>query len=219
MGTDAFDASAASNRLLRPVTTRRPTDTRPTTLRYLPGLDGLRAISVLAVIVFHHYFIGGTKPGWAPGGFLGVEVFFVVSGYLITSLLLDRAARDRAGLVRELLHPPRPPAAARAVGCCSRSSSRTRCCSCPTRSTTLRGDVIAALTYTSNWWQIIAHRSYFVEAGRPELLKHLWSLAIEEQFYLVVAVVLMLGLRKLGRQRMLVTMIVSVASRRRSCSR
>ena len=65
----------------------RATD-RTTSLRYLPGLDGLRAISVLAVLVFHHYFIGGHEEGWMPGGFLGVEVFFVVSGYLITSLLL-----------------------------------------------------------------------------------------------------------------------------------
>src|SRR4029077_10896500 len=82
-----FDASAAPNRS-RPVTTAT-TDTRHQTLRYLPGLDGLRAISVLAVIVFHHYLVGGHEVGWAPGGFLGVEVFFVVSGYLITSLLLN----------------------------------------------------------------------------------------------------------------------------------
>src|SRR5438552_3657676 len=52
---------------------------RATTLRYLPGLDGLRAISVLAVLVFHHYFLFGAQRGWLPGGFLGVEVFFVVS--------------------------------------------------------------------------------------------------------------------------------------------
>ena len=72
---------------------------------------------------------------------------------------------------------------------------------------TLRSDAVAALTYTSNWWQMIAHRSYFAQAGRPELLKHLWSLAIEEQFYLAWPFLLMLGLRRLGRQRMLVTML------------
>jgi peptidoglycan/LPS O-acetylase OafA/YrhL len=66
-------------------------------LRYLPGLDGLRAISVLAVMVWHHYVIGGHEPGWAPGGYLGVEVFFVVSGYLITSLLLTE--RRETGVV------------------------------------------------------------------------------------------------------------------------
>ena len=70
---------------------------RRATLRYLPGLDGLRAISVLAVIVFHHYFLFGAERGWLPGGFLGVEVFFVVSGYLITSPLL--AERRETGKV------------------------------------------------------------------------------------------------------------------------
>ena len=88
---------------------------RTPTLRYLPGLDGLRAISVLAVIVFHHYFVFGSDAGWMPGGFLGVEVFFVVSGYLITSLLARRAPRQRQGLVPGLLDPPRPPSAPRAV--------------------------------------------------------------------------------------------------------
>ncbi len=72
---------------------------------------------------------------------------------------------------------------------------------------TLRSDTLAALTYTSNWWQMIAHRSYIAEAGRPELLKHLWSLAIEEQYYLAWPFLLMLGLRKLGRRRMLATML------------
>src|SRR5204862_2837407 len=92
-----IDASAASNSH-RPVTTPT-TDTRPTTLRYLPGLDGLRGLSVLAVVVFHHYLVGGHEAGWAPGGFLGVEVFFCVSGYLITSLLLsERRETGRVSL-------------------------------------------------------------------------------------------------------------------------
>ena len=77
----------------------RTNATRPSTLRYSPGLDGLRAVSVLAVVVFHHYLIGGHEAGWAPGGFLGVEVFFVVSGYLITSLLLsERRETGRVSL-------------------------------------------------------------------------------------------------------------------------
>src|SRR5437667_3552970 len=77
-------------------TTRLPR-THGSSLGYLPGIDGLRAVSVLAVLAFHHYFIGGHEPGFAPGGFLGVEVFFVVSGYLITSLLL--AERRTTGSV------------------------------------------------------------------------------------------------------------------------
>ena len=77
----------------------------------------------------------------------------------------------------------------------------------------LKSDTIAALTYTSNWWLVISHQSYASEAGRPALLKHLWSLAIEEQFYLLWPPLLILGLRKLGRKRMLGTMFgVAIAS-------
>ncbi len=181
-------------------------EVRPTTLRYLPGLDGLRAISVLAVIVFHHYLVGGHEVGWAPGGFLGVEVFFVVSGYLITSLLLgERRETGRVSLrdfyvrrARRLL-----PALYMLLAVVVAYALLFL----PDSIGTLRSDTLAALTYTSNWWQMIAHRSYIAEAGRPELLKHLWSLAIEEQYYLAWPFLLVLGLRKLGRQRMLVTML------------
>ncbi len=179
---------------------------RPSTLRYAPGLDGLRALSVLAVVVFHHYLIGGHEAGWAPGGFLGVEVFFVVSGYLITSLLLtERRETGRVSLrvfymrrARRLL-----PALFTLLGGVVAYSLLFL----PDAIGTLRSDAVAALTYTSNWWQMIAHRSYFAQAGRPELLKHLWSLAIEEQYYLAWPFLLMWGLRRLGRQRMLVTML------------
>ncbi|MDP9336042.1 MAG: acyltransferase, partial [Actinomycetota bacterium] len=179
---------------------------RPSTLRYAPGLDGLRALSVLAVVVFHHYLIGGHEAGWAPGGFLGVEVFFVVSGYLITSLLLtERRETGRVSLrvfymrrARRLL-----PALFTLLGGVVAYSLLFL----PDAIGTLRSDAVAALTYTSKWWQMIAHRSYFAQAGRPELLKHLWSLAIEEQYYLAWPFLLMWGLRRLGRQRMLVTML------------
>jgi peptidoglycan/LPS O-acetylase OafA/YrhL len=187
-------------------------EARPTTLRYLPGLDGLRAISVLAVIAFHHYLIGGHEPGWAPGGFLGVEVFFVVSGYLITSLLLgERRETGRVSLrdfyirrARRLL-----PALFALLAVIVAYALLFL----PDSIGTLRTDAVAALTYTSNWWQMIAHRSYISEAGRPELLKHLWSLAIEEQYYLAWPFLLVFGLRKLGRQKMLATILcVALAS-------
>jgi peptidoglycan/LPS O-acetylase OafA/YrhL len=186
--------------------TTHTSDTRPATLRYLPGLDGLRAISVLAVIVFHHYLVGGHEVGWAPGGFLGVEVFFVVSGYLITSLLLSE--RRETGLVSlRLFYLRRARRLLPALFMLLAVIVAYSLLFLPDAIGTLRSDTVAALTYTSNWWQIVANRSYIAEAGRPELLKHLWSLAIEEQYYLAWPFVLVLGLRKLGRQRMLATMV------------
>jgi peptidoglycan/LPS O-acetylase OafA/YrhL len=181
---------------------------RHATLRYLPGLDGLRAISVLAVIVFHHYFVFGAERGWLPGGFLGVEVFFVVSGYLITSLLLaERRETGKVSLQNFWLRRARRllPAVLVLLAVVVAYALAFL----PDSVATLRGDTLAALTYTSNWWQIVANRSYAVTAGRPELLKHLWSLAIEEQFYLFWPPLLVLGLRKLGRSRMLVVMFVT----------
>jgi peptidoglycan/LPS O-acetylase OafA/YrhL len=181
-------------------------DTRHSTLRYLPGLDGLRAISVLAVIVFHHYLVGGHEAGWAPGGFLGVEVFFVVSGYLITSLLLNER-RETGRVSMKAFYLRRARRLLPALYLLLAVVVAWSLLFVPDAIPLLRGDVIAALTYTSNWWQIVSHHSYFLESGRPEVLKHLWSLAIEEQFYLAWPFLLMLGLRRIGRERMLVTMI------------
>jgi peptidoglycan/LPS O-acetylase OafA/YrhL len=192
--------------------TTATTDTRHPTLRYLPGLDGLRAISVLAVIVFHHYLVGGHEVGWAPGGFLGVEVFFVVSGYLITSLLLNER-RETGRVSMKAFYLRRARRLLPALYLLLAVVIAWSLLFVPDAIPMLRGDVIAALTYTSNWWQIVSHHSYFIESGRPEVLKHLWSLAIEEQFYLAWPFLLMLGLRRLGRERMLVTIIgVALAS-------
>jgi peptidoglycan/LPS O-acetylase OafA/YrhL len=188
--------------------TTATTETRHPTLRYLPGLDGLRAISVLAVIVFHHYLVGGHEIGWAPGGFLGVEVFFVVSGYLITSLLLNER-REKGRVSMQAFYLRRARRLLPALYLLLAVVIAYSLLFVPDAIPMLRGDVIAALTYTSNWWQIISHHSYFVEAGRPEVLKHLWSLAIEEQFYLAWPFLLMLGLRRIGRERTLIMMIAA----------
>jgi peptidoglycan/LPS O-acetylase OafA/YrhL len=186
--------------------TDAPAEPPSTTLKYLPGLDGVRAISVLAVLVFHHYVIGGSEPGWAPGGFLGVEVFFVVSGYLITSLLLTE--RRETGIVSlKRFYIRRARRLLPALYLLLAVVVAYALLFLPDAIETLKGDVLAALTYTSNWWQILQDRSYFAEAGRPALLKHLWSLAIEEQFYIVWPAALMFGLRKFGRQRTLFTTV------------
>ena len=174
---------------------------RPAHVRYIRGIDGLRVVSVLAVLVYHHYVVGGSSPGWLPGGFYGVEVFFVVSGYLITSLLLDERTRTGSIALKEFWFRRARrllPALFLMIGVVILYSLlflRDNAIA------ELKSDVIAAATYTSNWWQIFADRSYFEQGGRPELLRHLWSLAIEEQFYLFWPLVLAWALKTLGHRR------------------
>ena len=139
-------------------------DQRTSTLGYLPGLDGLRAVSVLAVLAFHHYFIGGHEQGFAPGGFLGVEVFFVVSGYLITSLLLaERRETGRVSLKRFWIRRARRLLPALFVMLAV--VVLYALLFLPDSIDKLKSDTLAALSYTSNWWLVISHQSYASEAG------------------------------------------------------
>ncbi len=160
---------------------------------YLPGLDGLRALAVLAVIVYH------ANPDWLPGGFLGVEVFFVISGYLITLLLV--AEEERTGAIslrdfwarraRRLL----PALFTMMVLLIMWTSIRER-----DSLGALRGDVVAGALYGSNWFQVWVGAGYTaVNDFAP--LRHLWSLAVEEQFYVLWPVIMMVILR-LGRDRL-----------------
>jgi peptidoglycan/LPS O-acetylase OafA/YrhL/lysophospholipase L1-like esterase len=165
--------------------------------RYMPGLDGLRAIAVLAVIAFHEQL------GWAPGGLLGVGVFFTLSGYLITDLLLGQwATRGRLALAdfwarraRRLL--PALFVMLAVVTAWVTVADRARL-------SALRGADAAAATYSSNWYLIVQGQSYFARFAPPQPLDHLWSLAVEEQFYLAWPWLLLAGLlcvRRLRRGR------------------
>jgi len=154
----------------------------------MPGLDGLRAIAVLAVIAFH------LNPDWAPGGLLGVGVFFTLSGYLITDLLLgQRATTGSLDLGQFWLRRARRLLPALFLMIAVVVAWVTL--SDPSRLAALRGDVIAATFYVSNWWNIVREASYFARFGPPPPLDHLWSLAVEEQFYLIWPWMLWLGLR------------------------
>lgn len=163
----------------------------PERLPYMAGLDGLRAIAVMAVVFYHADFL------WAQGGFLGVEVFFVISGYLITSLLLVEWLRtDRIDLkafwvrrARRLL-----PAVFLLLGVVTLWSVFFL------RDTLYRlgGDIVAASTYVTNWFFIVRNDSYFEAFGRPPLLRHLWSLSVEEQFYVVWPVLFSIGFALVG---------------------
>ena len=146
--------------------------------RYVPALDGLRALAVLSVIAYHMHM------NWAPGGLLGVTMFFVLSGYLITGLLLKEY--DESGTislsnfwlrrVRRII-----PAVVFAV------LGTAFLCTIFNHAllTKMRPDVIPTLLFFNNWWQIFNDISYFAAQGAPSPLTHYWSLSIEEQFYLV----------------------------------
>ena len=168
----------------------------------LPGLHGVRALAVVLVLAYHLF------PGLVPGGFIGVDVFFVVSGYLITALLLAEHARDGGIQVgrfwrrraRRLL-----PVLGLVVGVSAGVAAL------------IGGDVLVgigwqlagAVTFSSNWWAIGQGASYLDQTS-PELLRHLWSLAVEEQFYLLWPLVLLL-LLALPRRRMRVAIPLTLA--------
>ena len=166
--------------------------------RYVPALDGLRALAILAVLAFH-----GGMP-WATGGFLGVDAFFVLSGYLITSLLL--AEWEQSGRIdlpsfwkrraRRLLPALLLMVAAITLG------ARTLLPAEELR--LLRGDGLAALFYVANWRMILRGGDYFAQTASPSPLEHTWSLGIEEQFYLawpLLVAALLVGTVAAGARR------------------
>jgi peptidoglycan/LPS O-acetylase OafA/YrhL len=159
---------------------------------YLPGLDGLRAVAVVAVMLYH------ANHEWLGGGFLGVEVFFVISGYLITLLLISEDARK--GFIdlkqfwlrraRRLL----PPLVLVLLGLSVYMALFER--NPMGRS---RGDFVAGLLYGSNWYQVYVGQGY-TAAGAFAPLRHLWSLAVEEQFYLLWPLIMLVILRRARRR-------------------
>ncbi len=171
----------------------RPADSR---FPYLPGIDALRALAVLAVFLYH------AGVDWVPGGFLGVDLFFVISGYLITSLLLrEFRAGGHVKLGRFWLRRARR--LLPAVGVMIAVTMVAGAIAEPERVDQLRGDAVAALAYFANWHFIFADVSYFDQFQRPSLFTHLWSLSVEEQFYLFWPLVFAAGMKLFGRARLL----------------
>ena len=174
--------------------------------QHLPGLDGIRAVAVAGVLLFH----GGA--GWFGGGLLGVDIFFVLSGFLITSLLVGewsrtgtlrfgrfyarRARRLVPGLVILLL----------IVAAYARWFAPGGTLG------TIRGDALSTMAYVANWRFILSGQSYFVHYGPPSPLLHTWSLAVEEQFYLVWPAVAWVTLRHFGRRALAVVAVVGIVA-------
>jgi peptidoglycan/LPS O-acetylase OafA/YrhL len=186
-----------------PHTEGKPGSTVSPRFGRLGGLDGLRAIAVVAVVLFHFF------PASVPGGFIGVDIFFVISGFLITGLLLAEHERSgRLDLTRfwkrrlRRLVPPIVPLVL--AGC--------------TAAWLIGGDVLIGLrkallgatTFAYNWVAIAAGTSYF-SAYQPELFRNLWSLAVEEQFYLVWPIAL-LGLLRIRRSGLRLGLVLGLAA-------
>ncbi|MTV24590.1 acyltransferase [Nitriliruptoraceae bacterium ZYF776] len=175
-------------------------------LRYVPGLDGLRGLAVLAVLVYHQ----GT--GWARGGFLGVSLFFTLSGFLITTLVVrEHAATGRLDLRRFWSRRVRrlAPAALLGIGL-----ALVALVVAVPRAQWGAGvaDVRAALVQLANWRFVLADAPYVDASTVPSPVLHYWSLAIEEQFYLVLPVVALVALRRGRRTLAAVLGAVTVAS-------
>jgi peptidoglycan/LPS O-acetylase OafA/YrhL len=175
--------------------------------RYVPGLDGLRAIAVLAVLAYH------LEIGWAGGGLLGVGVFFTLSGYLITDILLAQAGEGGIRLKEFWLARARRLLPALFVMLIVVLAWVTVIG--PHQGPDFRGAVASAALYVNNWWLVFHDVSYFQAFAAPGPLDHLWSLAVEEQFYLLWPLLLIAALAGFRRSRgrlAVATVVLVVAS-------
>ncbi|MBC1652034.1 acetyltransferase [Listeria welshimeri] len=171
--------------------------------KYVPSIDGLRALAVIAVIAYHLNF------SWAKGGFIGVDIFFVLSGYLITNILLTQWEKNQTLQLKQFwlrrfrrLIPAAYVMIVVVVIFSVLFHSEIL--------NNLRGDAIASFFYVSNWWFIFHNVSYFDSFGMPSPLKNLWSLAIEEQFYLIWPVFLLVFLRWVKNPKLLLKIVIGL---------
>ena len=169
--------------------------------RYIAPIDGLRALAVTAVILYH------LGISWIPGGFLGVDLFFVISGYVITRLLLD-SILSKGGLdLREFywarIRRLAPPLLFMLAGTTFIIAAWK-----PDAIHRFLSDLPYVLTGSENWHLVAVHQDYFQAVGRPPLLQHTWSLGVEIQFYILWPLILLLILRYLGKKRVVQSSLV-----------
>jgi peptidoglycan/LPS O-acetylase OafA/YrhL len=160
---------------------------------HIPAIDGLRALAVVAVVLYH------LGIDWIPGGFLGVDLFFVISGYVITRLILDSIESANgldirefyAARVRRLL----PGLLVLLIVTCVLMALFA-----PDSIRRFLSDIPFVLSGTNNWHLVALHQDYFQAIGRPPLLQHTWSLAVEFQFYLIWPIILLFIWRRFGKR-------------------
>jgi len=173
-------------------------------IQYIPAIDGLRAIAVVAVILYHLGF------DWIPGGFLGVDLFFVISGYVITRLLLD-SIEISGGLNLRAFYLARLRRLLPALIFMIVTTAITVGIWAPDTMKRFLADTPFALTGTMNWWLVGRELDYFETIGRPPLLQHTWSLAVEAQFYLIWPLILLLILKWFGKKRVAIASLFFAA--------
>jgi peptidoglycan/LPS O-acetylase OafA/YrhL len=174
-------------------------------IQYIPAIDGLRAVAVIAVMFYH---LGFT---WIPGGFLGVDLFFVISGYVITRLLLDSIAQS-GGLDLRGFYIARARRLLPALSFMLVSTMIAIGIWAPDTIKRLLTDTPFSLSGTMNWWLVAHHQDYFESIGRPPLLQHTWSLAVEAQFYLVWPLILYFILKQFGKRHIPIASLAIAAA-------
>ena len=175
-------------------------------IQYIPAIDGLRALAVIAVMFYHLGF------SWIPGGFLGVDLFFVISGYVITRLLLD-SIEQSGGLDLRGFYLARARRLLPALLFTVITTTIAVGIWAPDTIKRFITDLPFALTGTMNWWLVAKEQDYFESIGRPPLLQHTWSLAVEAQFYLVWPLILYFILKRLGKNRIpFAALLIAAAS-------
>ena len=161
--------------------------------RYIHSVDGLRAVAVLAVLLYH------LGLDWIPGGFLGVDLFFVISGYVITGLILDSIERS-GGLDLRAFYLSRIRRLVPALVAMVVFTTLFIGVYAPDTVRRFLADLPYVFTGTMNWALVNREQDYFETIGRPPLLQHTWSLAVEAQFYLIWPLVLLFVLRYFGKK-------------------
>ena len=160
---------------------------------HIPAIDGLRALAVIAVVLYH------LGISWIPGGFLGVDLFFVISGYVITRLILD-SIESANGLDIKEFYAARVRRLFPGLVVLVIATSVVIALFAPDAIRRFINDVPFVLTGTNNWHLVALNQDYFQAIGRPPLLQHTWSLAVEFQFYLLWPIILLLIWRRFGKR-------------------